>query len=215
MDDDDRMREEYDFVLPAIEGTPADSELEQETLQRAIALSRQADMMHKRAIERGERPPALVSEIRDFMLANSLPTALKERTGTYQPRTSFARKRLAQEFGAEKAEQAAIVARAFVADRAAEQAASLEGREDVVRLMREHWQDPAGFHEAIARLFDIEEREYAIPNAWFLEIGHDVIAAAQRIADVSESDTTRRGLWADISTVVEAILTGKREPRDD
>lgn len=34
-------------------------------------------------------------------------------------------------------------------------------RDRVVEIMRDHWQDPAGFHEALANELGIEESEYA------------------------------------------------------
>jgi len=134
------MRRRFERIRDIIEATPADQEFPMDVIQEAIHLSREAD----RYAEDG--PTAVTPTlIRDFMLAHKLPTTLKERTGHYTRRLR----------PAEKLDSPTTIS--------ATSASYVQARAAVVNLMQEHWQDPAGFHEAIAHLYGIREEEYE-PN---------------------------------------------------
>lgn len=55
-------------------------------------------------------------------------------------------------------------------------------REQVVAIMRDNWQDPAGFHTDVADALSIDEREYDPVRAWRYELKSEVVEAAARVA---------------------------------
>lgn len=187
------MARRLERVRVHAEGLLEDQELDQDMLQEAIALSREADTMMRRM----EQPPRIAHVTRDLMLAHDLPTTLKVRTNLYEPGVPIAQRSPILEQARDEFRTNAVVDRRLVVD-----------------LMREHWQDPAGFHEAIARVLDIEEHEYE-PHVR-MEVGQDVLDAARRVSDyyakptmVAHAELHER--TADIKLIADAIAHGDVE----
>lgn len=86
------------------------------------------------------------------------------------------------------------------ADRALARAEAGISRGLVIELMREHWQDPAGFHEAVAESLGIDESEYEPPRAWRYELDREVVDAAARLWGYFESRGPTMASSSDVVT---------------
>jgi hypothetical protein len=65
-----------------------------------------------------------------------------------------------------------------------EEPAGVLTRDAIVAAMQANWQDPAGFHEAIAAALDVDEAEYAPVEDVDVPLPSDWLARAQRAIDL-------------------------------